>query len=459
VNTLFHLSDLGNSERLVSRHGQDLRFCYARNSWLVWDGACWQLDATAEVVRRAKDTARSIADEACAVLDEEQQRMIAAWSLRSEARARIEAMIRLAESEPEIPVKTEQLDADPWLLNVANGTVNLRTGALHSHRREDLLTRLASVTYDPDAQCPLWFEFLSRIMAGNKDLINFLWRAVGYALTGDTREQAFFLLWGSGANGKSTFLETIRAMLGPYAQQADFSTFLTRNRDGIRNDVARMDGARFVSAVETESSRRLAEVLVKQVTGGDRVTARFLYREFFEFVPSFKLFLATNYKPFIRGTDHAIWRRIHLVPFAVTIPAPEQDRTLPAKLRSELPGILAWAVQGCLAWQREGLSAPTEVIAATSAYQAEMDRLADFLTDRCKIDGDATVKSGELLVAYQQWCKANHEQPVYANEFWNLLTARGFGTGTGAHGVRLRLGLRLRLNGVHEHGSNRKEDD
>ena len=450
----WHLSDLGNSERLVYRHGDSLRFCYARTCWLVWGGERWLADATAEVVRRAKETVRNICREAAEVVDDEERKMIVRWALHSESRTRIDAMIKLAESEPGIPVAPDQLDADPWLLNVENGTIDLRTGTLHPHRRGNLLTKLAPVEYAPDATCPLWLDFLHRILAGNEELIRFLRRAIGYALTGDTREQAFFMLWGSGANGKSTFLETIRAMLGEYAQQADFTTFLTRNRDGIRNDVARMDGTRFVSAVETEGNRRLAEVLVKQVTGGDRVTARFLYREFFEFVPSFKLFVATNYKPLIHGTDHAIWRRIHLIPFSVTIPDHEQDRTLPARLKSEIPGILSWAVKGCMEWQHEGLSAPTEVTAATSAYRAEMDRLADFLSDCCETDAYATVKSGDLWSAYHCWCEVNQTEPMSKNEFWSQISVRGFAADTGTHGVRHRTGLRIRSYAMQEAAHN-----
>lgn len=309
---------------------------------------------------------------------------------------------------------------------MVNGTVDLRTGELRPHRREDLITRLAPVEYDPDAEAPLWEAFLRRIMDGNEDLIRFLQRAVGYSLTGDTSEQCFFLLYGTGANGKSTFLEAIRAMLGDYAQQADFGTFLVQNRDGPRNDVARLVGARFVSAVEVESGRRLSETLVKQLTGNDRVVARFLYREHFEFVPTFKLWLAANHKPVIRGADHAIWRRIKLIPFQVTIPPEDRDRQLAARLRAELPGVLAWAVRGCLEWQQYGLGEPPEVTEATNEYRAEMDPLGPFFGERCVLHPNARAYAGELYAGYAAWCEQAGERPMSQREFGLRLQERGF---------------------------------
>jgi putative DNA primase/helicase len=228
----------------------------------------------------------------------------------------------------------------------------LHKATLRKHRREDLITKLAPVDYVPQAQCPEWEKFLDRIMAGNRALIAFLQRAVGYALTGDTREQVLFVLYGTGANGKTTFLETVRAMLGDYAMHTNFSAFLQSEHSTARNDLARLAGARFVSASEVQGGRRLSEDVIKQITGGDTVTARYLYHEFFEYRPQCKLFLAVNHRPVIRGTEHAIWRRVHLIPFTVTIPNEEQDKTLGEKLRAELPGILNWATQGCRDWQK-----------------------------------------------------------------------------------------------------------
>jgi putative DNA primase/helicase len=283
------------------------------------------------------------------------------------------------------------------------------------------------VEYDPAAKCPLWETFLGRIMAGNERIIRFLQRAVGYSLTGLTREQLLFLLYGRGSNGKSTFLEVLRAIFGDYACQSEFATFLERRDDSIRNDVARLDGARLVTAIETERTRRLSEPLVKQLTGSDTVTARFLHQEFFEFKPTFKLWLATNHKPTIQGTDEGIWRRIRLIPFTVEIPAPERDLELGEKLLAESSGIVRWAVEGCLEWQRHGLMAPPEVIAATTEYRTESDVLATFLDECCVVAADAKVTAGELYKLYREWADRAGEKMESQRWFSQAIAERGFG--------------------------------
>jgi len=419
------LTDSGNAERLVALHGKDLRYCYAWKTWLVWDGKRWKKDGQGEVERRAKDTVRDLYAEASHWGDEHTRQSIAKWAIQSESERRIRAMISLARSEPGISVLPEELDRNPWLFNVANGTLDLRTGELRPHRREDLITKLSPVEYDPEAKAPLWESFLERVLQ-DEELIAFIQRAVGYALTGDTSEQVLFLLYGTGANGKSTFLETIRAMLGDYAQHTSFETFLARRGEGVRNDIARLVSARLVTAQEVESGRRLAESLVKLLTGGDTVTARFLYSEYFEFKPEFKLFLAANHKPIIRGTDLAIWRRIRLIPFTVTIPPEEQDHRLGEKLKKELPGILAWAVRGCLEWQERGLGLPPQVKAATEAYREEMDILAAFLNERCVISPEAVTPAKDLYAAYTQWCFEYGERPETQRSFGMRLSERGF---------------------------------
>lgn len=335
-------------------------------------------------------------------------------------------MVSLAKSEPGVPVISEQLDAHPWLLNCQNGTLDLHTGKLLHHRREHLLTKQVPLAHDPEARCPRWLGFLAEITDNKRDLADFLQRVVGYALTGDTGEQVLFFLHGAGANGKTTFLETVKAMLGDYGQQAEFSTFLTRQYDSVRNDVARLAGARFVAAVEAESGRRLSEVLVKQLTGGDTVVARFLYAEHFEFHPQFKLFLAGNHKPEIRGTDPGIWRRILLLPFTVTIPKEKQDKRLLQKLRVELPGILSWAVQGCLRCQKRGLDPPKIVLAATNAYRQEEDVIGSFLTECCVQRRDTRSTAKDLYSALQQWCEENGEFVPTQKAFGQRLRERGF---------------------------------
>jgi putative DNA primase/helicase len=280
-------------------------------------------------------------------------------------------------------------------------------------------------------------------MGGNARLIAFLQRTVGHTLTGLTSEQVLFLLYGTGANGKTTFLEALRALLGDYARQTDFSSFLTQKTDRIRNDIARLAGARFVSAVEVQEGRALAEVIVKQLTGGDSVTARFLFKEFFEFVPQGKIYLAANHKPVIKGTDLGIWRRIVLVPFTVTIPPERQDKKLLEKLKAELPGILAWSVRGCLAWQKHGLEVPQEVQYATESYRDEMDVLKDFLTECCFEHPTAWVTAKALYQAYREWCERNGLRPLDQRDFGLRLTERCFDRDRGTGNVHIRRGIGL----------------
>ncbi len=442
ASSLFNFTDLGNAERFATQHGEELRYCYPWGKWLAWDGRRWKADNTGEVKRRAKRTVRSIYGEAAGIEDDAKRRDVVTHARKSEAGARIAEMIQLAASD--LPILPEDLDRDPFLLNCINGTLNLKTGELHPHQRENLLTKLTPVEYDSAATCPQWNDFLHEIMGGNLELIGFLQRAIGYVLTGDTREQVLFMLHGAGANGKSTLLDIVLALVGDYGLQTDTETLMSRKKGGPTNDIARLRGARFVSTVETEEGRRLAEVLVKQLTGGDTVTARFLHQEFFEFKPECKLFLATNHKPTIRGTDNAIWRRIRLVPFEVTIPSAKQDRRLSAKLRAELPGILAWAVRGCLEWQVNGLGTPAEVTRATESYRAEMDVIQAFIDDCCIEAQNAKAIAKDLYNAYKAWCEANGEHPTRKSDFSAKCKERGYfsdrGTGNRPqwHGVGLR---------------------
>jgi putative DNA primase/helicase len=384
------------------------------------------IDGTGEVMRRAKDTVGLIYEEASRQDESGRRSATAEHALRSEGGSRLQAMITLAQSEPGIAIQPQDLDADPWKLNVPNGTLDLSTGELLSHSRNDLITKLVPVTYDKDATCPRWCAFLARIFSGDAELIRFVQRALGYSLTGSTKEQVLFLLYGTGANGKSTLLEIFRCLLGDYARTSDFGTFLQKRASGVPNDIARLAGARLVTAQEAENGARLSEVLIKQMTGGDTVQARFLYAEHFEFSPRFKLFLAANHKPEIRGTDHAIWRRIKLIPFAVTIPEREQDKDLAEKLKGELPGILAWAVRGCLEWQRDGLGSPTAVNAATGEYRVESDILASFLAECCVEGSTNTASASDLYKAFKEWAERNGEQTVSQTSFGTQLRERGF---------------------------------
>jgi putative DNA primase/helicase len=452
----FALTDIGNAERFVHQHGCDLRYVNELG-WVVWDGLRWVTDSTGEVQRRAKVTVRrmyedaaTLAERAASEGDPEQRKAQAdiakhllVWAKGCEGDARIRALLNRARYEADVVGKSSDFDADAWKLNVRNGTINLRTGKLELHARADLITKLAPVAFDPHATCPTWDLFLEQITDRDAALLRYIRQVVGYTLSGDTREQCLFMLYGTGANGKSTFIEVVNALLGDYARQADFSTFAVRSGESPRNDVARLAGARFVAATETESGQRLSEVVVKQLTGGDTVTARFLHREFFEFRPAFKVFVATNHKPVVRNTDEGIWRRIRLIPFTATIPVERRDKGLKDKLLEELPGILAWAVRGCLDWQEHGLILPERVRSATSGYRKEMDVIAAFIEDECEQAAHARVSPSELYNAYRLWCDLNGERPLAQRRFSQELETRGFSRAK-SNGIRAIRGLALR---------------
>lgn len=431
---------MGNAQRLLDQHHGDILYVHSWKRWLTWDGCHYRPDETGEVMRRAKQTVAAIYGEAAQQDDPEERKKLAAWAAQSESGHRLREMIELARSDA--AAEPAQLDANRWYLTALNGTIDLRTGKLLPHSRRDLSTKLAPVAYVTGATCPTWLKFLDRVQGGDGELIGYLQRALGYSLTGETREQVLFFLYGSGANGKSTFLEVLRTLLGHYAQQADFSSFLERRGEGPRNDIARLKGARLVTASEAGQGHRLAESLIKQVTGGDTITARFLYAESFEFRPQFKLWLAANHKPLIRGTDPAIWRRIRLIPFTVTIPENERDPELLQKLLTEVPGILQWAVQGALEWQRAGLGVPSAVRAATEVYRSEMDTLAAFLEESCEEGFSYRCETRALYRAYAAWCETNGERPDSQRTLSAKLKERGYEP-TRTNQARGWLGLRV----------------
>lgn len=420
----YRLTDLGNAERLSDQHASQLRFVREWD-WMHYFKGRWQRNPAA-AVRCAKLTVRRIYGEAEQIEDDRKRKEIGAWAMRSESQSKIAAMLKLAESESAIMAEPGDFDSDPLLLNCKNGVVDLRTGKLRPHNASDLLSRMAPVDYDPKAVCPQWLRFLDVIFEGNKDVIAFVQRSFGYSLTGDTGEQVMFFCYGSGRNGKSTLLELMRYLIGDYSQQADASTFLVKQSDGVRNDIARMAGVRFVSSIEVGEGRRLNETLVKQVTGQDTISARFLHHEYFEFVPQFKLWMAANHKPIIRGTDEAIWRRIRLIPFDVTIARKDIDRKLKNKLQDEAPGILAWAIEGCRQWQSMGLKEPSAVIAATNEYRAEMDVLAAFIEACCVVNDEARATAGELYRTYKQWAETNGETVESQRAFGMRMNERSF---------------------------------
>lgn len=442
------LTEIGLGERLVRRHGQDLRYSYEMGRWFVWDGRRWQQDNTGDVDRRAKETARSIFAEAASEPDPRAAGAIGKFAIDAQKLARRQGMITDARSEKGIPVKVSDLDRRPWLLTCQNGTLDLRTGCLIPADRAHLITKITSVRYHPDAPCPTWQTFLERVLP-DPDVRAFVQRAAGYALTGAVTEQCLFFLHGGGRNGKTTMLGTLLAMLGEYGLQSAPDLLVAKDNasGGPNNEIAELQGARLVATIEVEDGKRMAEGLVKQITGGDRIKARFMRQDFFEFEASHKIFLAANHKPTIRGNDTAIWRRIKMIPFTVEIPEDEVDPLLGEKLKEELPGILAWAVRGCLEWQRKGLAEPELVKAATQEYRAEQDVLADYINDRCILHPTKEIEGPKLYADYSRWCEENSDRPLGKKNF-NARVAEiprvKAGTNIGPRYTRGWIGIALR---------------
>lgn len=437
-------TDYDHARRLIVRYGKYLRFNCTRNKWVVWKGSYWCIDDSKAIYRYAKVTARKIYEEVVVAKDQD-QKALAKMAIQLMNEANIRAMLKMAESEPEIAMTDQQFDRNKYLLSCLNGTIDLKTGKLRASCREDYITKVIPVRYDASAKCPLWMNFLNRVMSGDKHLIGFLKRAVGYSLTGDISERALFICYGTGKNGKTTFLETLMAMLGDYALRTPTETLMSRRPGVIPNDVARLAGARFVTARETDEGRKLAEAQVKDLTGGDMLTARFMRAEWFDFKPECKLWLATNHKPVIRGTDRAIWDRIRLIPFSVTISDDEMDSQLGEKLKNELPGILTWAMEGCIQWQGlKCLGTPTAVLDATQEYRTDMDVIGGFL-DECCTEGPLEEATAKVLYqTYGGWCDQVGEKPITQRRFGGSLTERGYSRQKGTGGVRAWIGIGLK---------------
>ena len=333
-------------------------------------------------------------------------------------------------------------DADPWLVGVKNGVVDLRSGILRDGKPEDRITRHIEHDFDPQAQCPRWLRFMEEIFSSDAELIRYLHRAVGYSLTGITREQCLFVCYGIGANGKTILMRTIRHAFGPYASDTPFTTFELTARVSVPNDVAALDGKRFVTSSETNEGTRLNEARVKALTGCDPITARLLYKEFFTFSPVCKLWLAVNHKPRVSDDSFGFWRRVRLIPFLRTFTGKDDDKHLDEQLKAEAQGILAWAVRGALDWQEHGLEAPAAVKAATAEYQAESDPLAGFLVECCVQVSGARATASELYKRYRRWA---NDAGLRERE---TLTMQAFGRRIGAMFERKKVGGLIGYNGI-----------
>lgn len=405
----FYLTDYGNAERLVYYHGENIRYCEAMKSWFIWDGKRWKTDDCLEIERLAKDTVRRIYNEAGICDNENQRKAIADHAKRSEANNKIQAMVSLARSESGIIIRPNDLDRDGFLLNCENGTIDLRTGELSPHRKSDNITKIIPVSFDPIAECPRWELFLKEIFNNDSELITFIKYAVGYSLTGSIKEECIFICYGTGRNGKSKFLDTLEYILGEYGKNVDPSTFedIKKSAGSASEDIARLKDSRFISTIETAEGRRLSENLIKKMTGDRIISARELYQRTFQFEQAYKIWIATNHKPIIRGTDNAIWERIKLIPFEVYFSEEKRDKDLLEKLVAEAPGILNWALEGCLCWQGLGLYPVTadKVKVATKDYRNEMDLIGEFIKDKCIQKENISVSKQFLYNAYSEWCK------------------------------------------------------
>lgn len=452
-------TDLGNARRLVARHGRDLKHVPGLG-WRQWDGRRWAPDVDGSLMRAAKSTvdimlSEALADvAAAATIDDACERNGAAGraqrrvrhALASQAEPRLRAMIALAQSELAVVARAADLDADPMAFTCANGTIDLTTGRLREHHRSDLITRLAPVTYVPDALAPTWERFLGESLGGDEELIGYIRRAIGYSLTGRIDEQAVTLLYGAGANGKSTMLSTVRELLGDYCIHVDFATFAARDRGGsARSDLMRFRGARMAIASEIGEGERLDERTVKDMTGGEPIVARNLYEAEVQFPTTAKLWWAANHLPRVRGTDEGVWRRLRLVPFTRIVPPEQRDPTLGARLLAELSGVLAWAVRGCLEWQRAGLGQAKQVTNATRDYRTASDSIGRWLLSQWILAPDSRVARRAVRGSYESWCESEGERPVAARVLADELRRRGIQDGgtirVGGHPTDAWLGL------------------
>lgn len=442
----YTFDDTGNAQRFTDRFGETVRYNYTAKKWMYYDGRRWAVDEGGqskrmadEVIEEAKHGLTAYLDSLGMEEDVDEARKAYLKHIKSMRSSRSKTAM-LTEAQHVLESYTRDYDINAYLLATLNGTINLISGELQPHDKTDMISKLAACEFTDKCDTPRWSAFLDEIFDGDKELIRYIQKAVGYSLTGSTEEHCAFFCYGTGRNGKSTFVDIITDIMGDYAVNIQPETIMVRQaQSGPTSDIARLKGARFVTTVEPNEGARLNEGLLKQLTGGDKVTASKKYEDEFEFKPEFKLWMATNHKPTIRGTDLGIWSRIRLIPFKVQIPDERIDRQLKFKLREEMPGILAWAVAGCLMWRREGLKQPQSILDANKEYKGEMDVLAAFVDACCVEGGDTEV--GELFRAYIDWAKESNEYEMSSTRFGREMGKKYEKRKSGS--ARLYVGIKL----------------
>jgi putative DNA primase/helicase len=442
---LHRCSDVANAERLVKKHGSDIRYCHQDKSWYIWNGKVWKRDKDERIAILAIDTIREIYHEASEERSDHTRKTLSKHAQASESLVRRKAMVESARALKSI--RSEDFDAIRTLMNLENGTIELDSFSFRECRRDDLLTKVAGISYDANSECPEWLEHLNLIFNSDEAYIQGFQMMCGYSLLQGNPEQVMFILWGTGKNGKSKTVDVLAHIMGDYAvNMAPESLMVRRNSDGARSDIARLNGARLITSSEGESNSKLAEALIKQLTGGDIVTVRRLYEEEFEYRPEGKIWYATNHKPEIRGTDEAIWRRVRLLPFIVTIPEEKRDTHILDKLLQEKAGIFNWMLTGLKRYYENGsrLDMPECVKLATQQYRNESDILGDFIRERCIMKDKEICSRLELYTTYRVWCEQNGDEPLGNVAFAKLLKERGIIDGKNSGSTRRWKGIRLK---------------
>ena len=439
----YNLTDTGNAKRLVSTHGDDIRYCPEMVGWYIFNGEIWKYDTSGQIYQCAKSTAKQFLLYAINVDDVDARKRLMSHAIKMESQISLKNMVESAQNEQGIPISINEFDKNRDILCVDNGIIDLKTSQLSNFDKSEYITKQISTKYNPNATCPIFEKFMNDIFADDAETIAFMKRYLGYSLTGNTNEQVFVLLEGSGANGKGTLIDTVMDVMGDYAKVTDPETIVQKKYErSSTNDLAALKGARFVTTSENEANQVLDEGRIKRITGQDKISCRFLYREYFEYIPEYNLALLTNHDIIIKAQDYSIWRRILKVHFSVTFEKDKMDMNLRDKLLSEKEGILRWLVDGAKEWYSTGLNVPESVKLATSEYKEELDTVGDFVELFCIKGDEYKVSSGDLYTMYKSWCKVSDIYPKATRGFARELSDRNFKS-IKSNGIRYKLGIDL----------------